>query len=410
MSQSQIFLMSCRVEPAAAVETLRSRGGLAGLIGSDKDWSELTIQEPKRFLRKTPSLKLIHSPPSYTGQTWIRHLNWLCKMIGDWPPSPQQQVLRDFFQHCQFSLVAISESSLEWNSDSVLLQHVVAIAERLGAIIILGNDLREIRNSSGGLILSRNGGGANAVIPEVPPGLPTAAELFPVEPPAAVRIARRAMILAGISARAMYEVQRSPTADREAARQQLVIWFHQVGLIDEAEPYECKVLMTPVGELPPHVQSDASWKAEASGVLSWALGLMDLPAYDRCVDLNVLFQSLCVNEVAAGQSLIVNAKAMPLTEREQFRKRMMTLHWRLRSFDNEPEYMDFVKTVEQWEDLRFDVRGLWLVNRDLSVGGIELANAGRADVNRLQDIVMERHVAASWLCDGGLFSESDTST
>src|SRR5947199_2100857 len=90
------------------------------------------------------------------------------------------------------------------------------------------------------------------------------------EPPTPKRVARRALALAAVTARALLEQQDPADSRSEANRQRFLSWVAALGLEDELEPDEWEVLQRPVGRLDRQAAVNATWRLEGLGVLAWA--------------------------------------------------------------------------------------------------------------------------------------------
>jgi hypothetical protein len=109
--------------------------------------------------------------------------------------------------------------------------------------------------------------------------------------PTVERVARRALVLTAVGARALLEqkgtVIGSPKttswnplnwfAKRENQRRELLEWINLVGIGEELEPGEWEVLERPIGRLESQQQIDSTWRLEGLVVLAWALGRFELP-------------------------------------------------------------------------------------------------------------------------------------
>src|SRR5262249_6982559 len=106
------------------------------------------------------------------------------------------------------------------------------------------------------------------------------------EPPSADRVARRAVALMILSARAV--VERDPAGSPKVGSfyQRLVDWTGKLGIEDEFETWEHQALNTPPGALDQQTALNAMWRIEGLTVLAWALSRTELLPYDQISDVD----------------------------------------------------------------------------------------------------------------------------
>ena len=160
-------------------------------------------------------------------------------------------------------------------------------------------------------------------------------------PPSPIRIARRALALAAITARAVVEqVEPDQTSiEKERQHESIITWATKVAVIDELEPEEKEILQSPIGSLSERTCINSSWRIEGLAVLAWALNLIEQPPYDESVDTGLLLNTL---HLSAQE--IINAPNLR-TEQEilSYHNQLWSLHWRLRDYSVNSEIMDFKK-------------------------------------------------------------------
>lgn len=231
----------------------------------------------------------------------------------------------------------------------------------------------------------------------------------PVEPPTAERVARRALVLGAVAARAMLE--QDPHADREERRQWLLRRVEGLGLGAELEPAERRALETPAGRLAQRQTIEGSWRSEGLAVLAWALGMFEPPAHDTSVNLWELI-SQRMELIGDHRPLVLSAPRLrPPEELKRMERRLFVLHWRLRDFSLRPGPMDFAEFARTAWFGPFDIQGLPLADGDLAIAGLPIAEADEERVHESQSIAMERHQAINWLLGRHeTYSQVDTST
>lgn len=160
-------------------------------------------------------------------------------------------------------------------------------------------------------------------------------------PPSAIRIARRALALAAITARAAIEQVKpdeTPT-ERERQHKSIITWATKVTAIDELEPEEKEILQSPIGSLSERTRVNSSWRIEGLAVLAWALNLIEQPLYDESVDTGLLLHTLYVS----AQEIIKAPNLRTELEILSYHNQLWSLHWRLRDYSVSSEIMDFKK-------------------------------------------------------------------
>src|SRR5262249_34321736 len=115
-------------------------------------------------------------------------------------------------------------------------------------------------------------------------------------PPAARRVARRAVALMGVVGRAVIEregmLSRASVERAAGMHRKLLGWMSSVGVEPEFEAVEEAVLQSPPGRLAEQDFLNAMWRVEGLAVLAWALGRLQLPRYDELVDIDAVWDSM----------------------------------------------------------------------------------------------------------------------
>lgn len=232
--------------------------------------------------------------------------------------------------------------------------------------------------------------------------------------PTAERVARRALALTAVAARALLEqkgtVLREPKttswnplnwfSNPEKQRRDLLRWLTILGIEEEIEPEEWEVLQKPIGLLDSRQHIDSTWRLEGLVVLAWGLGRFEVPAHDELVSPWPLLSSMHVLDAPAAKSLLVHAQLRPRSEIETLRARLFALHWRLLDFRLRPEAMNFSDFARTASFGPLDITGLSMVEQDLAVTGQRLDRAQPEARARAESAVRERHMAINWLCEG----------
>ncbi|MBY0456878.1 MAG: DUF4272 domain-containing protein, partial [Gemmataceae bacterium] len=214
------------------------------------------------------------------------------------------------------------------------------------------------------------------------------------------RVARRALALVAVTARAILE-QDDPNADNvRETYSDLLQWVKDTGIDAEFESHEREAVNTPPGKLTSRQQIDSTWRLEGLVVLAWALKRFDLPPHDELVKLNPLWRSLGILDADAARGLLAKPDLRSREEIGTLRNRLFDLHWRLRNFHLRPEAMDFAEFARTCWFGPLDITGVPLVAGDLSVGGKAIIDADPDAVRTARSTALERHKAANWLWQG----------
>ena len=204
-------------------------------------------------------------------------------------------------------------------------------------------------------------------------------------------------------------------ADRQACiqdRNNFITWLKSVGLDGELEQHERDIIHTHVGGVSASDASAASWQIEGAAVLAWALGLLELPAYDVQVDLTLVYKSLGLWKPDCSPKYQLPLRN--IDDMVHFARRMLTIHWRLRQYIHvRREAVDMAEIVQSdfGQMMKLTLDGLRLKDRDLEIDGFAMTKLPEEALCRCTAIVQERHRAASWvLGKAEKYSETDTST
>jgi hypothetical protein len=224
-------------------------------------------------------------------------------------------------------------------------------------------------------------------------------------PPTPLRVAQRALVLAGVTCRGFIERD----IENEPLRQRVIAWLNALGLVDELEPDEASLLTTPVGHLTQQQGVDAGWRCEGLVVLAWALGSHDLPAHDESVHPEEVADIL--GFLDAAPSALGMPTLRPQSELQRCSDLFLALHWRLREFSLSRKPIDFVSSARTAWFGPLDIGELRLVEGDLAVGYLPVSAAPEAEFSRCLSIAMERHQAVNWLRGyAEVYSEVSTNT
>jgi hypothetical protein len=232
---------------------------------------------------------------------------------------------------------------------------------------------------------------------------------FEPEPPAAKRVAARALILAAISCRGLIEKDAGKEGAEEL-RKCILPWLEVVSTIGEAEPAEVALISTPLGELDRKQRLNASWRSEGMAALAWVLGFSELPpVHVQCEPSDTANSMGFLDEIE--NTPMHKPRLRDADEIQQRTDTCLTLHWRLRQLAVDSSPMDFVAYASacEWASMRLDE--LEIVDNDLAIDGIRIDKVREERYHELCSITQERHQALNWLMGfEELYSQVTTDT
>jgi hypothetical protein len=323
-----------------------------------------------------------------------------------------------------FALATAFEPDFDPEGDE-RLGVVFEVARLLDGVLFTPSALRD---SSGRILVNADGGydeeavwpGAGPAVQTPPaPATPPAANGPVAEstprPPTPKRVARRAVALMGLVARAVIEREvklgRVTVDQANGMHGKLLGWLAAVGVETEFEPAEEAVVSAPPGGLAEQDLVDALWRVEGLAVLGWALGRLDLPRYDELVDIDVVWDGMAFMQVPEVKALLARQVVRPRGELETVRQQLLGYHWRLREFRQAAKAMDFRAFAKDCRFGSFDVTPFELIDDELAVCGRRIDAAPAEVLDTCSSIAAERHRAINWLCWGPeAYSETDVST
>lgn len=383
------------------------------------------IDGPKSAWRKAivsfddATMTLTHDPSYYAEPNWAKQMAGMQNYFATFPKSDRQSkgiVLPTTFT---FSLGVLMEPECE-RADDPRLDVLYGVAEDLDAVIFTPSALLDSRGRILFGVFGDESEDPDAKWPRVLASVQiprdverTISDEEQALAPSAQRVARRALALAALTGRAMLEQGeplrprkskllgwvKSLFADFDPSRRELIQWIEAVGLHDELEPDEWAVLQRPVSKLDKRQQIGSTWRLEGLVVLAWALGKFEIPAHDQLVSWHPLWASLGQNDVAAANRLIAEATLRPRAEIAAMRRRLFSLHWRLRNFWIKPEPMDVIE-FSRTNNFGFDASTLPLIENDLDIKGARIDRTLSEDFAMTHSIALERHHAINWIWEG----------
>jgi hypothetical protein len=231
----------------------------------------------------------------------------------------------------------------------------------------------------------------------------------------------RARVLAAVVARSTLEQEVEDGSytrkENEQIRRNLLRWISESGLKPELEPHEHEFLKSAVGRTTDREAINASWRSEGLGVLIWALGRFEMPAYDESCVEGIPADRIGFLAPVAEADLASAPRLRTTAEISRYSSHMTIVGWRLKQFrasrDSElyqhasearpgqtgiHESMDFAGYLrghacfkEHWLD------GLRFVDGDLAIGQQSIADSPSEAVKACASSITERQIAVYWL-------------
>lgn len=214
------------------------------------------------------------------------------------------------------------------------------------------------------------------------------------------QVLRRAFAMSALVCRGSIE-NGAGHPEAESLHKRILEWLTRMGLWDQVEPSEAKMLHSPLGQLATQEGIRATWYAEGLAVLAWASNRLDrLPNHDEKVDPFAVTDSLFFLSDDAAE-MMSKARLRRSTELEAFRELLYAIHARLRDFARNRGHQDFTSWVEKaWiTTLKLDAAHL-IVHDDLAIDNRAISEV---EGNRLQEcewLTCERRRAIIWLFGG----------
>jgi hypothetical protein len=416
MSAEPINLFSRTIDPAGVLAFLRSLAPGLKVVGPDDNWERIEIVTGKGLLRKGRMLALLHDAKYYGGPDWPRQQLGMQGYFSRFPESPRKADVLRLIGTFRFALA--TEFTPDRDEDDDRLALLMAVAQYLDGAIFTPSALHD---AAGRVLLAADGEiDDDAVLPAMPPASEMDSALDGEEgdncvderaPPLPERVACRALALAAVTGRALLEQEDPADPQWEENRRRILDWLEAVGIRDELEPEEWKVLQRPVGKLAMQDAINATWRFEGLAVLAWALKRCALPPQDELVDPWTLLDSLGFLDADSARDLLADPPLRSPEEFERMDALLFALHWRLRDFSLRPEATDFAKVGDNAWMGHEGIAQLRLIEGDLAIGDRAIADAPADDVQRTHSAAQERHLAINWLRGWSpIYSETDTST
>jgi hypothetical protein len=420
MAHEPLTLLSLNIAPALVAQRLRELAPAVEIEGSDDSWKRMVVTITSGDTTRT--LTLLHDPNDYREPHWSRVVQAMRQYFERFPDSPRKSRALQLASQLRFSLSPVFEPDLAPAGDR-RLDLLLEVTGLVGGVLFTPSTLYD----AGGRVLFSVGGATAedpdaewpeleqsiaadatplaatllAITSAMPPLGESVAAMHPSDPtaPSAQRVARRALALSAVTARAILEEDADDPQNVEM-HAELLSWVAEIGVEAELEPDERVMLQQPLGQLDPESKTHSSWRLEGLAVLAWALGRYDIPAHDGLVDLSTLWDALGLLRYDTANALLAEPWLRSRAEIDALYQRLYALYSRLRDFETHPEPVDFAAYAHTRGCKPWELGTLPLVEGDLSVNGHRIDRASEEALATVQTAVFERHQAAQWLRSG----------
>ncbi|HSI10916.1 MAG TPA: DUF4272 domain-containing protein [Chthoniobacter sp.] len=425
MAAEPINIFSRMVDPAGVARKLRELGDIVEIDGPDDNWRKAVVTFRKWWRKKT--LTINHNPGYYAEPGWSAQMDGMRGFFSQFPDTARKPKVLALTTTFRFAISAVFEPDADPDGDP-RLSIVFYLAEFLDGILFISSALLD---AQGRVLFGTDGEeyeDADAVWPRVVGSVPIESaegmamheaswpktegdeNAAVVEAPTAFRVARRALAITALTARAMLEndgdMNRIPDICGE-----VLAWVEDFDIDRELEPEEKEFVRAAPGTLDYPAVMNFTWRLEGLAVLAWALGKFELPLHDQLVDSDSLWDSLGFLDPDKSQALLDHASLRPRAELQKLKSRLFAAHWRMRDFRLNRGTIDFVKFAKDCRFGPLDISGLPIIGGDLGVRGVRIDQASTQDVAETHSSAQERHLAVNWLLDGPeQFSDASVAT
>ncbi|MCC9604289.1 DUF4272 domain-containing protein [Blastopirellula sp. JC732] len=414
MAFEAINLFSHKIDPRGIVDVLRQSGFKLEISGPEDDWTDIVVEVKKGGLfSKRRVLTFAHDSEYYSGEGWAVQVSGMQGYFSRFAEVPRMAEIMRMIGSFRFVL-AVPQEDLDIWSDDERIPLLYSVCQKIDGVIFTPYGLLD----SQGRTLIEEGGlfDEEATLPFIPsmePSSESDEEEYDDEPipPTPLRVARRALALTAVAARATLEMDAPQLDEPDELRRRLLDWVETLEIGDEFEPDEWKVLQRSVGNLESQDHINALWRVEGLTVLAWALGRFELPPDDELVMPSELYPAMGFLDPELGRAVLEGAELRSAEELEELQTHLLMLHWRVRDYSIRPGPMDFVAFSKSSWIGEFDVSKFRLIENDLAIGGAAIDDADPEHRSIVQSLAHERHLAINWLMGySEKYSDTDTST
>jgi hypothetical protein len=422
MAAEPLTLFSHKIDPAGVARVLRGIAPKMEMEGTEENWTRIVICESRGILRRAATIEFNHDVNYYSGPGWRQQRTGMLGYFSRFPLGALMPKVIRTIDSFQFSIGIIAQPELDVEGDDPRLKYVFAVAKSLDATIFTPSSLRD---AQGRVLIDADGESDAAAVWPATPVTETATatatsadeadeeeeQQQQLEPPTPQRVARRALALAAVAGRALLEHEDPADAGVEETRQRINQWVDTVGIRDELEPDEEKLLRQRLGAPSQQEAINGCWRLEGLSVLAWALGKFEVPRHDQTVEPPALLMAVHILDAAAAKGFIADARVRPIDDLKAMAEKVLAVHWRLRQFRLDGLKIDDwpSKAKNDWFPLKLE--NVPLIDGDLALGKSAIAHAPEELLGLASSIAQERHQAINWLAgESEIYSETDTPT
>lgn len=370
-------------------------------------WKSVKATWKRGWLKSSLELVVTHDPAYYSGDNWSVQRVGMAGYFRRFPNADQSHPVFGYLPGLAFVISFILQpGTVAEDPRQEIIHHIAKVVD--GVIFLPGSLL----DAEGRVLLAAgHESDPEARLPAHEPMAHTVGQVGskedaeappPAEPPSQERVVSRLIVMNALMQRGFLEVH----PDGMFLHMDLLQELRESSAWAEVEPAEREELETPVGSLSEKSDWRLPWLSEGAAVLAWGLGLMELPPYDKQVD---------VDELTAAVDKLKDGTLQPLLrtveEMDRLSFQMLAIHWRLRQFQVEPVAMDFAAFAPKAWCGPMDLSLARLTGNDLEIQGVPIAKAAEEDWKAAAGIMQERRMAIHWLLGhAAVYSENDTST
>lgn len=426
MTSPPLTLFSRAQCPAEVAGWIKEFAPQAVFTENQQHWTEARVSFG--IGSKSGILIISHNPEYYSGADWSSQMDGMRKLLSSFPEGEHRDRILSLTTTFRFALGLIFDPDYARGNDP-RLDLVYAIAQKMDAIFF---SPMAMLDASGRTLYSMDGEfdtsakwpkllGEVELGPEPVDWNPNSTH-DPIESaPTTQRVAKRALALAALTARAILEQNPSyldPLNDHLSVprrwlrkvylghfgwgkpAQTLIDWVQALDLQSELEPEEWKGICKPLGKLLPQEQINATWRLEGLVVLAWALGMYEVPPHDELVNFYPMWRNLGLLNVERAKELIDRAQLRPRQEIQRLRSQIFSLNWRMTNYRLRPEVIDFAEFARTCWFGPLDITPWPLKQGDLEIQGSRIDRTSRDNIAKCGSIAVERHIAINWLWGG----------
>lgn len=425
MASEPINIFSRIGDPAAVVRKMRELCDGVEIDGTEDNWRKAVGRFGRWWKKRTITFN--HNPEYYAEPNWSVQMDGMRGFFSRFPDSARKPKVLALTTTFRFSLAVLFDPDFDPAGDP-RLNVLCEVAELLDGVLFTPTSLRD---AQGHILFSIDGEDDEdedviwpRVLASVPVDTPEGTALHEAsspnigddedeapDPPTALRVARRALALAAVTARAMLESQDKASAHFHDACTKVSNWVKDIGIEDEFEPAEAEFWQAAPGKVDQSALLKSTWRLEGLVVLAWALQRFEIPPHDELVQMNPLWESLGFLDVEKARTLLANPSLRSPSEIRSLRNRLFAIHWRMRNFQLNRQTMDFENFARTCWFGPLDITGLPIVEGDLGIRGHRIDRAPQRDFAETHSASQERHQAVNWLLQGpATYSEASVAT